>query len=564
MDKAEVYNQVIERFCNSLDAPDTIWMNAARMNKASSTPAVTNPIKRQGKKAQEKKEAPKRSAAETPVQNAMKERGVKEQYIHNEIVKNPFLLHTPELYAGGLYLDALINKYRLPSGHVTDFVYITVQDRIIKLTLVEIEKSAKRVFQKKINSRSRFHNAAESAVEQVRSWIRELDCEHAKKTLLRSLRALFKNYPIPIFDEEGKITKLSRLEISYLLVVGNEWPDHDSHQALIDKLYLEERIIFMTYPMMLKEVRSAPQPKNVLRVGPHSVEVKLNLVPKSLDAIVMSSYSNSTADPFGIRLAGLGLWSLFNGREDSAYNPSSLKKIFYRSKGCCEAINCERKVVEGELVRGALSPIYNVIHTDSDFASFFDVKNVALVCKQHYPLNKGNVSFAVGEQHPLKDKLSLQAPYRSDLDRECSVFAANLLTSECQRLVEVLDIDTVTQPDLALEVGFIQGALSALPRVCKGFFSKIVYEYQGGLRSIYLKCSATQMKENVVLTTLLKANLIRVTGGSPEGQQIEPRIFSGELLGHLKRVFGDRTISAVWALCHFDYQSLRRLKNKFD
>ena len=101
-------------------------------------------------------------------------------------------------------MDAIIDKLALPFRLVCDFCYITVQTRTIKITLVEIEQAAKKVFHNPLPKRNQFQCKTEEAICQVREWKTELRRASAREELLASLRHLFPHYPLDLFDLDGK------------------------------------------------------------------------------------------------------------------------------------------------------------------------------------------------------------------------------------------------------------------------------------------------------------------------------------------------------------------------
>ncbi|WP_447902983.1 Shedu anti-phage system protein SduA domain-containing protein [Pseudomonas serbica] len=259
---------IVSSFIDLINTPIPSKAGKKRVEQKEA-PSPKNAYKLKGSKAQLPREAPKNSYA-----ISLEERGDNhhEKHLQKAIIDNPFLLHTPELYAGGLYLDSLLNQLRLPFSRITDFCYLTTQERTIKITLVEIEQSAKRVFTRDVLGGKYFHKDTTDAIDQVKDWQKHLHADCHRSSLLANLSRLFVNYPLQLFLPSGDPHPLTRIELSYLLIVGNEMPN-EKQQELIDNLYVNDNILFMSYPMMLAIMNRDYRQKNVLSMKARAIEV---------------------------------------------------------------------------------------------------------------------------------------------------------------------------------------------------------------------------------------------------------------------------------------------------
>lgn len=558
MENPATINEIVESFERLVNVTKPVRKVATESANAYSKSFPQNPIFKKGKESQDKRQrhpALKQGSSRKVNQVASSTR---EQALHEMIVQHPFLLHTPELYAGGLYLDALLNKYELPSGHITDFTYITVQDRVIKVTLVEIEKASKAVFHNSIGRRSSFRCEIEAALNQVRNWREEMQNEASQKTLLRKLRKLFIGYPLPIFDDHGNPTSLARIEISYVLVVGNETPQNEAHQSLIDRLYMQEGIIFMTYPMMLEQVRKYHHIKNVLKLGLYKTTPLTLANPSSLLPLAQSLGLPATQndDPYGVRLAGLG-WELHIGsNEASAMHPASIKAIFYRSGGRCEKPGCSRRAIEEGKITGLLRPIYNVIDDDSDWTKFWNTDHVALTCADHLNCLNDEEKHTLGMPHPLNQSMALRKPYRADLDQQALSFTRNWQTSMADNLLGVLEIEPTQHPELAANLRMWLLAVNSLPRHCQWLLSGIVNAYFRSHHRWEFRRNSERVKTDWRFYHLFKARMIRINPRAKPHENIEPAVFSKELIERVEFLFGDRTWMAIHDLCEGNVRGL--------
>lgn len=544
--------QVIEDFERLVMSPSPVRSQARAQKGVDPRAQAKNPITQKGLDSQKKRKGltakrPRGAAPHNPLPIS-----VREQALHEMLVKHPFLLHTPELYAGGLYLDALLNKYKLPCGLITDFTYITVQDRVLKVTLVEIEKAEKGVFHNSFGRRSTFRSEAAAAIKQVRSWREQMKHEAMRNALLINLKPLFDVYPVSIFDPAGHPSKLAKIEISYVLIVGADKPRHKDHQTLIDDLYLNENILFMTYPMIIKQIRAEPHEKNVLKLGPHGVQALTVARPESLGSLsrALNLPSLPDNDPYGVRMAGLG-WELrASEKTHCATHPASIKKIFYRSGGICEKPGCNRQVITNGQVRGNLTCIYNAVDNDSHIPALSNAQNVALACSEHMHSFNDDERYFLGKPHPLNDALRQRGPYRPHLDAQALMFIRNWRATMRQSLAAILEIDEEEEPGLVSALHEWLLALRSLPWHAQQLLAKIVSNhFMATIRP--QRPFVEGHGYNWILQCLYNARVIRVNQGV-----IEPAVFNHEFVERIECLFGDRTMMAIMDLCKGDLRGL--------
>ncbi|MDT8924647.1 DUF4263 domain-containing protein [Pseudomonas taiwanensis] len=514
---------------------------------SSQVPEPRNRIKRKGLESQAAKKKPVRSAPpEKPLELTRDEHS-----IHKMIVDNPFLLHTPELFGGGLYLDSVLNKHRLPCNLIPDFAYITVQDRVIKITLVEIERSVKGVFHSRFGMRSTFRSETLEAINQVREWRAAMENDDMRRALLRNLKPLFQNYPVGIFEPEGHVSNLAKISLGYVLVVGSETVETPIQQQMIDDLYLHEDIIFMTYPMMIERLRAGVRAKNMLKVGPRGVSVETlgaptQLLSKGPDVGLPREFDT---DAYGIKMAGLG-WALSgNARRASAVHPASIKQIFYRANGLCEQPGCTTKIIHEGEVQGRLRHLYNGIDELSDVETLSDTDHVLLMCHEHADaFNKGQV-FMLGRPHPLNDALKLRRPYRPLLDDDAYAFIGEWNDSKSHPILGALGIDAAYEPELARHVHLWSMAVASLPWQCQIKLSQIVRDYFDTKNNWNIDRSRRYAYSSRVCHYLWRASVIRVNDLASPGKEIEPTVFSKALIDRVHQRFGSRSMAAISALC---------------
>lgn len=484
-----------------------------------------------------------------------------EKHLHQAIVKHPFLLHTPELYAGGLYLETLINKFSLHKGHTTDFVYVTVQDCTIRVTLVEIEQAAWRVFDKDALGRVTFHSETKKPFGQVADWQKELSSSFGREALLWKLESIFKGYPYPIFSQ-GENPKLRvRLDIGYVLIMGNELPHSQEQQQLIDQMYLDNNILFMTYPMMLAESERHVSARNVISVGTYGPTIKSACNSSALHPIFPFPDGDSY-DPHGINRYGLGHHSV--SHPSSIAQPLQLKKAFYRSQGLCEKYGCGASLFEaGEFV-GRLVWIFNQISSDYSARKiqkpYDDLDHCALAC----PLHSGMLSFNdgqwryLGEAHPQDGQISCRRAYRADLDAASLDFVRRRVENISSDIVEALDIDKLNEPALADEIHRCALALRSLPYRSKILIREILKDHYNSRCASRVNRSVEIAEKSLEWFFLRTLGLVECNPSAEHYKQMEPTIFSKSLIDRVDVLFGDREFFAFAELCNASGNGLRR------
>ena len=539
--------QIIDTFERLVSTPRSMLSEIKAKQAEPQVPEPRNRFKRKGLESQAGKKKPVRSAPpEKPVELTRDEHS-----IHKMIVDNPFLLHTPELFGGGLYLDSVLNKHRLPCNLIPDFAYITVQDRVVKITLVEIERSVKGVFHSRLSMRSTFRSETVEAINQVREWRAAMENDDMRRAFLRNLKPLFQNYPVGIFEPEGHVSNLARISLGYVLVVGSETVKTPIQQQMIDDLYLHEDIIFMTYPMMIEQLRGGIRAKNMLKVGPRGVSVETlgaptQLLSKGPDVGLPREFDT---DAYGIKMAGLG-WALSgNARRASAVHPASIKQIFYRANGLCEQPGCSTKIIHEGMVQGRLRHLYNGIDDLSDVETLSDTDHVLLMCHKHADAFNEDQVFMLGRPHPLNEALKLRQPYRPLLDDDAYAFIGEWNDSKSHPILEALGIDASLEPELAQHVHLWSMAVASLPWVCQVKLSQIVRDHFDPKNSSNTDRSRWLAFRNRVFHYLWRAGVIRVNDSARAGKEIEPTVFSKALIDRVQQRFGNRSMAAINALC---------------
>ncbi|XVN19769.1 hypothetical protein QZH46_06710 [Pseudomonas corrugata] len=141
-------------------------------------------------------------------------------------------------------------------------------------------------------------------------------------------------------------------------------------QKLIDDLYLNEQILFMTFPKMVDQVVINLMPKHVVSVLSNGVVVR-HQAPE------LPSFGDTRLDPLGIKMAGLGIdYDRTRDRNDCLY-PESIRDGFYRAGAKCEMPGCSEDIVSNGKLMGHFGAIYNH-YTEESKLPFTD-----LIHKRH-------------------------------------------------------------------------------------------------------------------------------------------------------------------------------------
>lgn len=476
-----------------------------------------------------------------------------EYHLHDAIRKTPFLLYTPELYAGGLYMEAIIDKLRLPFGLICDFCYVTVQTRSIKITLVEIEQAAKKVFHNRITERGKFQCETKKAICQVREWRNELQRQTARDELLSSLRGLFHHYPLEVFDQVWGPLETTKIDIGYILIVGNERPSYEEHHKLISDLYTEEDILFMTYPMMMDQVEHDTHHKNVLSVAANkSITIKTLHSPEALGTAIhwvdgLLFPTRAANDPYGIALAGLG--HPLGYKYESVYDPCLTKKLVYRSEGLCEMDGCCNPVVSIDgRVTGRVSIIYDPRLDKQQASRIFSLDNAALICDQHP--GGVNIDFKWAyhstANHPMTEKLKIRRAFRPDLDKAANEWVASWTRDIPGLMTAALEISQEMHPELYRQVVECTLALRSLPHLSRVMLWQIAADYFGYPYSTIRR--SADLANKIHVQVLIRAGLVRVNTCARKGEELEPVIFSQEMYAHCQQLFGERLSFGLYPL----------------
>lgn len=548
-------NQTVKEFAHLVTRP-SLRQKLQGKRKSSSIPALKNPITVKGHDHQMRGRA---LQAERGFKGPMLSH--KEQKIHLSIRDNPFLLHTPELYSGGLYLNAVINKHPLPCGLITDFLYITVHNRAIRITLVEIEQAAHAVFGQRGMWGSSFLSGAAKGINQVRRWQAEMKHRAPRETLLLNLKSLFEHYPVELFAPDGKVKKETQIEMGYVLIVGSEPVETASQQKIIDDLYLNENILFMTYPMMIEQIEKHPVPKNMLKYGPHGISAFKLECPEIIlrKGPYLGHERLPDNDPYGITTGGLGWKTEVIKRRESSHHPESLKQIFYRANAQCEHPGCREKVIKDGKVHGDFGRIYNGFKSGFVIKKLWDTNYTPLLCPNHLEASKEAFPLRlVDTGHAMKSALQARRAYRPELDADLAVFLADWRDSISFPVLRALDIDPAMEPELAGQVHQWMLAVVSLPWRWAMQLKDLVLAHYKILQWYEVSRAERMLESQAGWRCLSRAGVIKINPQTWAHLRIEPAIFNDAFINRVKAKFPGKTVDIMIAICAADNYMLNK------
>ncbi|WNF58078.1 Shedu anti-phage system protein SduA domain-containing protein [Pseudomonas sp. SG20052] len=376
-----------------------------------------------------------------------------ENRLHRYLIKNPHLIFTPRLFLGGLYLNSIISKRQLSSEHIPDFCYITCQANIIKVTLVEIESSARKVFTRK-KGKDCLHSDINGPLRQVNEWKSELTFPAERQASLLKLKRLFEQYPYKIFDDNGVKNNVF-LRFDYLLVIGDKAPESDAQQQLLDNILHEQNILVMTYSMMIREARKSSQRNNMLRLnhggviadtlqnGQRLVHKVATLTSDASEvrSLICELKQLPDTDPHGLEMIGPGAIFKRIGYHYTLYNPFGFPDvqhmIFQRAGGRCEIPGCGLPIMNSPEDIG-----FYVRRGPQQFKAS-NGQAVVMVCASHLrgpSLQEQLQGWSAGANS------NDSVPYRADHEREWHLFNRINVSIQLDKLSKSLGFNQSHSP----------------------------------------------------------------------------------------------------------------------
>lgn len=511
MDIVTLENQAITEFLSIVNRQQAVLARIEDQITTQPIKPIENKYRRQGQKAKDKKA--NRGSSNNSLEIQSRSEDLREARLHEKIVEYPFLLHTPELYAGELLLNSIIDELALPNKRRADFAFISGQNQVIKISLVEIKRASDKVF-KDNAQKTEFSNKAKKWISQVEEWRDSFASEDRKKSLLLSLKPLFKNYPVPLLTLADNVARETQIEIDYILIAGNEKIDTPKRQHLVDSLYLENDILLMPYPEMIEHVKRHPRPKHMISIWATGVHVKTS-------SPSLPHFGDLNEDPLGVKMAGLGMNHFDTSRRRTCFHPETLREIFYRSAGACEIPGCGVRIVSSDGVQGHLTPIYNNFPERSTlpFEALLWREHTALLCGNHIAaFNEGEIS-TLGNCHFLKEKLQHKSPYRAHLDHELMEFMIALTNRVATKFLTIANCSETESTLFAKEITQWIKSISSIPVDIRQFYQEIVVHYFKNGKPTRGKHTESKLLNSLPYYYLTKARLLRK---NPETLEIEP------------------------------------------
>lgn len=269
--------------------------------------------------------------------------------------KNSILIPTPDLLSGGVFCNFVISKLPINLRTITDFVYVSVSSGHIKLTLIELESSVRKIFQK--NRPDKFHRDFTSAVHQVERWQMYLSDGDRKLKFLDLLKNLLpKGLP--------KTTP----KIDYMLIISGALPAGDIYKTEMKNYCRHRKINILTYEDVITALPYSTGTKSILsRSGdgyvvknlserhaqlleictPSTLQIDarvhkdLNL-PQDIKERLKNWHKEQSrkGEPWRVQIMGR------HGFHCDMYKASSLMGVFRRAMNRCEWPNCTSRILQ--------------------------------------------------------------------------------------------------------------------------------------------------------------------------------------------------------------------------
>nr|BFD42619.1 hypothetical protein FFPRI1PSEUD_41180 [Pseudomonas sp. FFPRI_1] len=528
----------------------------AKQKPGKEKPGTTNKYRQKGDQA--KTNGAKKTAPKSKSNSPEAPTGHNENRLHALIEASPFLLPTQGLYPGGVFLDAIISKLPLPGRLVSDFAFITISRRSIKIVLIEIESSKKKIFRNSFPFG--FHSDARDAIDQVKEWQKELSASYQRSSLVQLLAPLFDLYPYTLHDQDGRTLDNLDIHIDYLLVVGDQRIDTPQQQQLIDKLYKEQHILLMGYPAMLDEIKMAPGAANTLNLSkrtPHIITAG-NPAPlihktrlfKLPDAAAQAHYTDE--DWLHIRAAGLESHVVVRERSLSIeVHPEGLRKMFYRSGGSCEHPGCSEPIMLLGRVHCDPLNIYTMHWNTQGTHIEYCWDLLGLFCPQHAEAIRHGPKFywGIAPECPLLPPAESIGRYRQDVDL---MYRAYFRASNTRLIDEIIRVLRIPESLLARLGERLRKELTFLVstrRQIRGA-AEIITDYWGlnPERRCY-QYRAEHIKRSPRVAWWHRIGLLQPEYPEDDQAPLVPTVFDRAFIEHLVTEFGHLAPCAIKTAC---------------
>ena len=330
-----------------------------------------------------------------------------EHAIQKFMAQNSSLIPTPDVLSGGLFCNVVISKLPINHRAITDFVYVSVSSGAIKITLIELENSVRKIFQK--NKPDKFHSDFISAVHQVERWQIYLRDGGAKVRFLELLKSLL--------PEELPETVP---QIDYMLIISGALPAGPLYKTELNNFAHHRNMKIWTYEDVIAALPYSSGTKNILSkagdgyvvnsLSARHAQLLENCTPSIL-RIDAESYKDLKFSPEakeqllhwqnGAKCKGDPLRVQLMGRHGlyfDMYRANKLMEVFRRSMNCCEWQNCQNRILQSfqSFNGGFLLHRYDVKETgfwgEGNSRKEFEMR---LYCDVHYrqvPLVEGRSS----------------------------------------------------------------------------------------------------------------------------------------------------------------------------
>ncbi|WP_223528001.1 Shedu anti-phage system protein SduA domain-containing protein [Pseudomonas sp. A-RE-23] len=330
--------------------------------------------------------------------------------------QNSRLIPTPDILSGGVFCNIVASKLPINHRTITDFAYISVSSSHIKITLIELENSTRRIFQK--NRPDKFHSDFTSALHQVDRWQIYLRDGGDKIRFLNLLKNLL---------PEGLPTTVP--QIDYMLIISGALPAGPSYKAELNNYARHRNMKIWTYEDVIAALPYSTGTKTILskagdgyvvkKLGERHAQLLENCTPSIL-RIDSSAHKDlklsdevkeqllhwqkgdkRKGDPWRVQIMGR------HGFYFDMYRANKLMEVFRRSINCCEWPNCPNRIFQRFHSFSGSFVLHRYEVNEIGFwgePRSYSKTEIRLYCDVHYkqiPLTTGRVSEMI--PYPVAD-----------------------------------------------------------------------------------------------------------------------------------------------------------------
>lgn len=188
---------------------------------------------------------------------------------HTELIATPFLLNH------GLHFNAIISKFKISDGLISDYAYLTKSSDTWYFVLVELEDAKKNLFTQNAEN-IRFSSQFNNAYDQILSW--KAYVEENRDEVLKKIKPL----KTPIIDTPVKF--------KYVLVISqNTEKTNSKKKTCMFAQKNSDEIRVMTYDSIISSYKNSNSSNDTkMIVSPWREGYKIKYIPSKLNTSIFA------------------------------------------------------------------------------------------------------------------------------------------------------------------------------------------------------------------------------------------------------------------------------------